>query len=435
MGNPLSAGLPNNSQQFVADIEIGQHIPTFGALNWFKSGDREYLRSGFLRAYAPKYAQFAGRVPAGCTNDLATRATGLQNLDASYPSCAMHFDGTRYVSIAFSPSGVGGGCNYSTDLSSWALATGMIGNAYASAQAGPGGTIVVVGADAAGSGCYKAAASTTFSPCVGIPTSALHNSVAFNTAGTLGIVTRHNMSQNTAGVHLTTTDAINYTSRTPTGGTNFGVGAVHYSPAAAAFLTLPTSSQSLAVNKTTDGISMAVSLATDGLKMPGDFSNRAQHYVASSPAATLVSCQGYKLKRTADGVAWTTVDLTQQNLPFVLSGGAGAAHVYYDPVTAKFYAWVGILSQVQSVAYLTSTDGITWSSTFNYRDSSGLGTPFVVTGANGKTLMSFATSATLQDWKDASVPMARSTPDWVGGSALIFGSVAGNVPYSHVRIA
>ena len=432
MGSGMSAGMPGQASQ--DEIEIGQHIPTFGALNWFKSGAREYLRSGFLRAYSGRYSTFAARVPGGCTNDQAARVAALQNLDGTYPSCAMFFDGTRYVSLAFCPSSTTASAYYSTDLTNWTSMLGTMNNAYSAAQAGPNGTIVVVGNDGTSAAYYKSSGATSFSAC-SAPSGVLFNSIAFNPAGTLGVMTKANGTQNSAGTHYTTTDAINFTSRTPTGGTNFSVGGVHYSPAAAAFLIVPTAGQSLAVNKTTDGIALSVSLSTDTLVMPGDFANKPHLYMASSPTVTLVSCRGYKLKRTTDGVTWTTVDLMQQNLSFVLAGGTNSAQIYYDSVSAKFYAWVYSLTALQSVVYLTSADGITWTPSFNYRDSNATSTPFVVASANGKSLMAFAYTGSLYDWKDVTTQFQRSTPDWVGTTQVIFGTTAGNSPYSHVRIA
>ncbi|MBB2485397.1 hypothetical protein H5407_09175 [Mitsuaria sp. WAJ17] len=436
----MNAGLPNSSQVIAPDIEIGQHVPFYGALNYFKSGQREYLRSGFLRAFSAAYAGYVARVPAGAYVDIPSTRTGaIQTAEAANLNAHLFYDGTRYVSVTLVSNGAPGAV-LTTDLSNWSAMSGsssLDSGSMGAAQAGANGTIALVGIGTATGGIYKTSASSSWSQSSGLPGGAYFSGIAFNPAGTLGLAVMQNALLASAGsIRTTANGGGSYTSVTPSGGSSVQIAGVHYSPAAGGFLVFNMGNQFLNINKTTDGTNFTNVLIDTAVRTGVSWELCPQKYIASSPTVTLVSCANGKLKRTTDGTTWTTVDLTQQNGCFLLSTSSAAYQIFYNAVEGRFYAnCYGVYNAVSAFPFLVSTDGINWVPSFSFRDTASLGNVLKVEGVNGKSFACTVLAASLYDWKDISTAQLRGTPDWVGSLSMIFGYSAGASPYSHVRIA
>jgi hypothetical protein len=406
---------------------VGGIVPMALANGYFTDGSAEYLRTGLLKAYNPKYATLIGRAPANGYIDLTTAAT-LNSFLVRNLRPTLYFDGTHFVSVG------AGNIAYATTLSSltgsaliavpFVTLSGGGTDVRGSCQVGTSGGVLVFGQPTTGQhGIYfKAPGAAVLTSCTGV-TDKIIVSVASNPTGTLLVAI------DSANAIYTSTNGTAWTARgTMTGGhtmatTNAnGYVQIHWSPCANAFLFVGRNPglQGTAINRTTDGFTMTGVL--------NDTASYFNGWVTSSPTITLVSCENGVLRRTMDGTTWTTVDLRDSLSNFAFSIPGPSLSINYDGVNNRFYARGRV-----------SADGVTWTQGLILRDP----VTFLDTSRfihdlctlNGK-VYSFVTSSSNTVESILEHPagtLLRTTPDWVGATAMTFAT--GSSLNTFMRIA
>lgn len=416
--------------------EVGQVIPTTGAMNYFISGSKEYLRTGFLRGYDAKYSTLRARSPYACWTDLSvTNASPAFSGFSVGGNARIWHDGTRYWLIRASAAAETNQCMYSTDLVTWT--SGLASNVITdSTRVGTGTNIVAVGGNGSGTNIWSTQGGASFGT-VGTPWQAQLCSVASNTAGNLVVAIQNTNSQNASNI-LTSTTGNAWTDRTGTGGTNFTMRAITWSPCANAFFIIGGSNTSISMNRTTDGFTQTAVWNADTTAggIDDTFTSSAEMFIAHSPTATIISQTGGRLRRTTDGTNWTVIDLSTVNGASLLtqSGTPSAYKIFYDSVNTRFVCFIeGGGNSVQGTYTLHSTDnGVTWVPYFAYR-LIGTAKPYVICSANNQTLvLNYTTTGPVSTLSNATNDIAQTNPDWVGATSVLFGS--GGSVTTHMRI-
>lgn len=416
--------------------EVGQVIPTTGAMNYFISGSKEYLRTGFLCAYNAKYSTLRARSPYACWVDLS-----VTNVSPSFSgsniggNCKFWHDGTRYWLILAYGINPTNQCMYSTDLITWT--SGLTSNVITdSTRVGTGTNIVAVGGNGSGNNIWSTQGGASFST-VGTPWQTQLCSVASNTAGNLVVAIQNTSSQNASNI-LTSTTGNTWTDRTGTGGNNFVMRAITWSPCANAFFIIGGSNTAISMNKTTDGFTQTAVWNADTTAggIDDTFTSAAKMFIAHSPTATIISQTGGRLRRTTDGTNWTVIDLNTVNGASLLSqsGTPAAYKIFYDSVSSRFICFMDTTSRDSSgVNTLHSTDnGVTWTPYFGYR-LTGAAKPYMISSANNQTLVLNRTGdGAASNVSNATNDIAQTDPDWVGATSVLFGSGGGVT--THMRI-
>lgn len=418
--------------------EVGQVIPTTGAMNYFISGSKEYLRTGFLRAYDAKYSTLRARSPYACWTDLSvTNAYPAFYANTVGGNCKFWHDGTRYWFIRTNSSAEGNTAMHSTDLSTWTSGLSGSNVILDSIRVGSGTNIVAVGGNGSGTNIWSTQGTSGFST-VATPWSTQLSSVASNTAGNLIVALQSSGNTNAADTILTSTTGNSWTSRTGTGGTAFVMRAITWSPCANAFFIIGGSDTSISMNRTTDGFTQTAVWNADTTAggIDNTFGSASKMFVAHSPTATIISQTGGKLRRTTDGTNWTVIDLNTVNGAALLSQPSNptAYKIFYDSVTSRFICFMDSTSRDSSGVYtLHSTDnGVTWTPYFAYR-LVGEAKPYMISSANNQTLvLNRNPGNTLCNVSNATNDIAQTDPDWVGATSVLFGS--GGSVTTHMRI-
>ncbi len=402
---------------------VGGIVPMASANGYFTDGSAEYLRTGLLKAYNPKYAPLIGRAPANGYIDLTTAAT-LSSFQVGNLRPTLYFDGTHFVSVGK------GSIAYASSPSSL-TGSALIVMPFAfsgqdvrgSCQVGSSGGVLVFGQPTTGQpGIYfKAPGAAVLTSCTGV-TDKIIVSVASNPTGTLLVAI------DSTNAIYTSTNGTAWTARTMTGGhtmatTNAnGYVQIHWSPCANAFLFAGrnTGLQGTVINRTTDGFTMTGVL--------NDTASYFDGWLTSSPTVTLVSCQSGVLRRTTDGTTWTTVDLRDSLSNFAFSIPSPSLSINYDGVNNRFYARGRV-----------SADGVTWTQGLILRDpvtfldtSRFISDLYTLNGNVYSFVMS--TSNTVESvLEHPAGTLLRTTPDWVGATAMTFAS--GSTLNTFMRIA
>lgn len=397
---------------------VGGVIAMVNANPYFVDGAQEWLRTGTLKAYETKHAPFTNRAPGACYIDLPTVARTDLGFSGSFRN-PMFVGYTSEGMYVFAARDMGGtliykvGSSLSGVLTTITPAFGTGSVALGAGLAQMGGRVIAVGNGNSSVSPVARVFGAGFTAGSGIPTSVSLVGVAANSAGTLAVAVS-NLGANTANGIYTSTDGINWTARTGTGGTVAGMTSVHWSPCANAFLIACTSG-GFAVNRTVDGFTQTVS-ANDAL-------STGVPVFVSSPTVTLAICDNGIVRRTTDGVTWSVVDLS--------SIMGSARNVTFDSASGRFWFFSG---HSPSLTYY-STDGVTWVPYFLLRDAAKSWVFRGVFQVNGNTILVGVDANSLNSSAESVhvLPtglLSRSAPDWVGGPALSLGST-----YTFVRIA
>lgn len=419
----------SNISQFMASsgVEIGQQLQMPGALNNFTIGTKEFLRCGFLKSYTSAYSTFKSRVPYGGFVDCVPLSKTLSiTVDASIPNLGIYHNGTRY---GFISAHNGGGSSYfhSTDAINWTSVVINGASTIGYGHAKMGSKILFTRADSSNAPVIYTSDFQTWSNG-SLSAGTAVGPVASNTAGTLAVIAVSNLASNAGNSFYTSTDGITWTARTGTGGQTINnMYGVTWSPCANAFLVVGVGSTNLLVNKTTDGFTQTTSLTDNSNTLTTGPLIAFQQFVAHSASVTLIGCTQGIIKRTVNGSTWTNVDLAAQaGISATNTGTATNTKVWYDSVSNKFYATINTInySSVAGTTLFTSTDGITWTQTFMFRDASTT-SPFTplntigfhgIFGANSKTWMPNASSSAnlVKGVTDVTTKVTQTNPDWVG---------------------
>jgi hypothetical protein len=418
--------------------EIGQVIPTTGAMNYFVSGSKEYLRTGFLRSYSASYSALKDRAPYACWVDLSvTNASPAFGSLTIGSNARIWHDGTRYWLIRADGSASTNQAYTSTDLSAWT--SGLAGSVRVldSTRVGTGTNIVAVGGDGTGTSAFSSQ-GTGLLTGVSTPFSNQLISVASNTTGNLIVaITSQNSNDGSANI-LTSTTGNAWTSRIGTGGNNFVMQAVTWSPCSSAFFIIGGSTVSISMNKTTDGFTQTAVWNADTTAggIDSSFFASSEMFIAHSPTATIISQTGGRLRRTTDGTTWSVIDLNTVNGASLLSQGGtpGAYKIFYDSVNSRFICFTEATGNgIQGTYTLHSTDnGATWFPYFGYR-LTGTPKPYIICSANNQTLvLNYTTTGPASNISNATNDIAQANPDWIGSISVVYGS--GSTVATHMRI-
>ena len=417
--------------------EIGQVIPTTGAMNYFVSGSKEYLRTGFLRSYSASYSALKDRAPYACWVDLSvTNASPAFGSLTIGNNARIWHDGTRYWLVRAGDVASANQAYTSTDLSAWT--SGLAGSVRVldSTRFGSGTNIVAVGGDGSSTSAWSSQGTSSLSG-VGTPWTDQLISVASNTAGTLLVAVASKNSQIADNI-LTSTTGNAWTTRTGTGGNAFVMQAVTWSPCSSAFFIIGGSTTNISMNKTTDGFTQTAVWNNDTTAggIDSAFQSAAKMFIAHSPTATIISQTGGRLRRTTDGTNWTVIDLNTVNGASLLTQGESpsAYKIFYDSVNSRFICFIESGTPAAQGTYtLHSTDnGLTWFPYFGYR-LTGAPKPHIICSANSQTLvLNYTTTGPASNISNATSDIAQTNPDWVGATSVSYGTDAGAV--THMRI-
>lgn len=419
----------SNISQFMASagVEIGQQLNMPGALNNFTIGTKEYLRCGFLKSYTSAYSTFKTRVPFGGFVDV-TPLSKSASLTGSV-NFGVYHNGTRYLVVSNIQNANTSSSIQSTDGITWTAAN-FLGStqtaSYGSCKIGS--NVVCTFSDGTQVPIQYTSNFTSWNYAAsGISAGAGVQSIAANTAGTLAVAIIGNATNTAASNIYTSTDGSAWTARTGTGGQAITImKGVHWSPCSSAFLIVgTTSNNNVLINKTTDGYTQTTSLTDANNLLTSTMNEAAQLYMASSSSVTLISCQYGILKRTTDGSTWTTVNLaTQSGISAASVGSTQPPYIWYDSVTNKFYAYINNISLLGISNGLSnmfvSSDGITWTQSFVFRDASttfpavGLVGQYGVYSANSKAINLALISGSVKGIFDNATALNKTSPDWVG---------------------
>ena len=418
--------------------EIGQVIPTTGAMNYFVSGSKEYLRTGFLRAYSASYSTLRSRSPYVCWVDLSVTnvAPSFSGFTIGGNARILH-DGTRYWLARCSQSSQTSQMYSSTDLVTW---TGSQPNASVIirdvTRVGTGTNIVAVGGDGSSTNIWTSSGTATMSNG-STPWTTQLVSVASNTAGNLVVAITGNTTTNTDNI-LTSTNGTTWTTRSGTGGNNFTMQAVTWSPCSNAFFIIGGNTSSISMNRTTDGFTQTAIWNSDTTAggIDSSFPSSFEMFIAHSPTATIISQTGGRLRRTTDGTTWTVIDLNNVNGSSLLTqGGTPSAYkIFYDSVSARFICFIDSTTANATGVYTlySSDNGLTWFPYFAYRLSDSP-KPYVISSANNQTLvLNHNTGNSASNISNATNDIAQANPDWIGSTSVIYGS--GSTVATHMRI-
>lgn len=418
----------SNISQFMASsgVEIGQQFQMPGALNNFTIGTKEFLRCGFLKSYTSAYTTFKSRVPYGGFVDCTPLSKSLNfTVDASNPNLGLYHNGTRYGLIN-AHNGSNSAYSHSTDGITWTNVSINDSSSSSYGHAKMGSKLLFTRVNSTNPPVIYTSDFQTWSTG-SLSAGTAVGPVASNAAGTLAVIAVSNLASTASNSFYTSTDGITWTARTGTGGqviTNmYGI---TWSPCSNAFLVVGVGTTNLLVNKTTDGFTQTTALTDTAQTLTTSVLSAFQQYVAHSSSVTLIGCNQGIIKRTTDGSTWTTVDLSAQSSISATNISSGVnTRVWYDSVSNKFYAIINTVtySSVAGTTLFTSTDGITWTQTFMFRDASTT-SPFValntigfsgVFSANSKTWMIGATATpVVKGIVDVTSKITQANPDWVG---------------------
>jgi hypothetical protein len=407
-------------------IELGQAIPMDGAAPFFTVSSKEYLRTGFLKAYEAKYDSFKTVMPQGSFIDFTPLATTTAMTGATFTQGGIRLfhDGTNYVLALSHTTNNTTYAWYSSNLVVWNAVTNPSVMGYATDFAKIGTTIVSVCSDSTNQLTirYKTAGSTGWDGVSNTQFS--HNSLAVNTAENYIVATRIEGTQaGTNGAVYTSVNGTAWTARTISGGNNFTMYCIFWSPCANAFFVLgQQQSNSVSMNRTTDGFTHTgvwnndTSFSINTSLM----SAASKGYIASSPTVTIISGENGKIRRTTDGANWTVI-----NMNSFYPSITGQNRIMYDPVNARFLYTVS--ESMYGTFYLRSTDGgVTWTPTFSYRaDASTLPQPNVRSSgtllfANNKIVNVFMNESGLVTVADVTNDVWQTNPDWIGSIGIRF---------------
>lgn len=423
----------SNISQFMASagVEIGQQLSMPGALNNFTIGTKEFLRCGFMKAYTSAYSVYKTRVPYGAFVDVVPLSKNLSYSVGT--NVGVYHNGTRYQLVGANNGAATNTTYHSTDGITW-TASSILGatNSATYSHCKIGNTLILTLADATNPTIQYSSDFQSWNYASGIAAGVGVGSVAANVSGNLAVAIVNGQTNTTASSIYTSTTGISWTARTGTGGQAIAImRGVHWSPCASAFLIAGTTgtngadSTNFLVNKTTDGYTQTTSLTDSSTTFStSEYGIYHQLFVASSPTVTLYSCNNGRLKRTTNGTSWTTVELSAQTGMSNIGLSGTQARIYYDSVSAKFYAYIPYVnsSTLAGSNLFSSSDGITWVQTFMFRDASttypatALATIGVygVWSANSKSIIPVNISAAIKGIADVTSALTATNPNWVG---------------------
>jgi hypothetical protein len=300
-----------------------------------------------------------------------------------------------------------------------------------------GTNIIAVGGDGTGANIWISSGGDSMSN-VSTPWVASLLSVASNTAGNL-VVAITGGGTNDPNNILTSTNGITWIPRSGTsGGLNFGMQAITWSPCSNAFFIIGGTTNSISMNRTTDGFTQTTVWNLDRTAGGIDttFSSSFEMFIAHSPTATIISQTGGRLRRTTDGTNWTVIDLSTVNgAALVTQSGTPSAHkIFYDSVSARFICFIDTTNASATGVYTlhSSDNGLTWFPYFAYRLSDSP-KPYVISSANNQTLvLNHNTGSQASNISNATNDIAQTNPDWVGATSVAYGS--GSTVATHMRI-
>lgn len=323
-----------------------RHFVNGAALPVLDLQGQEWVRAGTLRAYsAGLHSELAALMPGLCVKALPAPAA-LPSSWAGY--AALHRIGSNYLYVNGNQSSSNNWdrVDYGGDLVSWSSAnTGDLQGIRGSAVIN--NRVVVAGVSSGATGLKSFDSSGARTDMSGALQSMRH----IASSGALLVA---------AGSGAATTDAI-YTSANGTtvsntagsGGGNFTLRGMHWSPAAAAFLYIGATQ----INKTTNGHAQTACTLPAGVAFPDD-DYGLQRYCASSATATLIVLVNGNLLRTTDGVTFTVVNI---------NGAAVQCQIIHDG--ARFVIAINGGGTARPAFLYSDDDGLTWQMSWAFEDT------------------------------------------------------------------
>jgi hypothetical protein len=421
---------------------VGQSIPMQGAIANFTDGSQEFLRSGYLKAYSATYNAYKNRLPAGCVVRQTPVESATTNMNANQTNSngVIAYNGTNYVLYL---ACTGGTINSykSTDLVNW----NPCGNSGTWANISAcfdycvtnTGVIMLCTNDASEGRTVKRCENGNWSDI------SFNDHMSGATASPTTVVITRRLAGNTSSNAIFTSSdgGNNFTARTGSGGTGITMESIFYSPCSSAFFIVGIDQNAgnhnnqgnLILNKTTNGWTQTVGLASDStfkVNVNNFRDGNKNHFVASSPTVTLISNGAGLLKRTTDGNTWTNVDLTTvTGTDVIYSPEFIAYRIYYSSVTSRFYVATNN-SLSSGVRYLVSSDGLTWTPSFNFipgylPSSNQVNYAFTLSTANSRILMPWidTNGAGRVRVLDMTSKMGQTDPDFVGVPSATIGTL------------
>jgi len=386
---------------------IGEAVPMYGALPYFKDGNSEYLRSGFLKQFDTKYKTYATRLPQSCFVDANINypASGFTQMDSTFPNVSVFWDGTYYVIVYLNYQfSSGSPAKYGTTLSSLSSVSSWDAN-FSSLNSAIifNGTILVGGNNNTTSPiAFKSPGSTTWSSANGTFSGNYIGCMAASPT----IAVAHSSS---SGSPYTSTDGVNWIARSYGGAASglSGDAIVHWSPVLNAFVHTGNGSN---IYTSPNGYTLTNVYNDPSVTL---LSNNYGNYMgtkiaASSSTVTLISSVNAVIYRgSASG--WTKVDLKSQ----VLSDpGFTPTYTYrllYDSVNSRFLA-------CGPNSFLYSFDGLTWYQGYTPRNFNSFTS---ISVANNKLFsVTTNTSLVITGIQDVTAALSKAYPDWVGGVGI-----------------
>lgn len=327
-------------------VPVGGLVPMFGTTDNPTINGQEYLRTGVLKAISG-YASFAASNPQAAYQAIAPKAkNGVQN-------GSIRFAAGRYYAFGYA-----GAARTTTALTTaWSATTVWTnGNIY-DAAAMNGRVFGVYLADVFS---FAGSAATVYS--------ALQNGTncAVNGTGTLGAIF---YQTNAAGGSLTTTDGLNFTSRTTTATSNTNTVASTWQQITSTFAVLGVNGR---IYTCTDGFTFTERAVITGvsptLNSVAQFGSQqlASDYAASTSTVTCFSAgidtltfqipQGY-LIRSTDGINFAATPWTS-----LIPGIASSTVPRIFAVGSTLYAMAAYsLTGDRSVWHSSTDGGLTWN--------------------------------------------------------------------------
>lgn len=257
---------------------------------------QDWLQTGFLTAYdSSKHARLLSKFPGFGVKALPAAKATSPNYSVFNTVFKIN---TYYVRVS-SNAGVTNqdSQQYSTDLISWTGCTGVNDIYTVRGVASVNGYTIAAVYNNTGMGFFSTNSGNAWAAMSGGSSDQTGLCIASN--GTIAIGLYQGRSTVSTDIKESS-NGTTFVDRTGSGGSNFSVRGLHYSPCASAFLYLGDTQVNKAANgytQTACTLPAGVTLYDDGIGM--------QQVCASSPSATIILMADGRLLRTADGSTFT----------------------------------------------------------------------------------------------------------------------------------